>query len=84
MTSQRVFNVAVVGCGAQARSAHLPKIQASERMRLRVCCDVSKESARECAEVFGAERPEEDWKKVIADDGIDLIVLATHTNLRGQ
>jgi predicted dehydrogenase len=82
--SNRVFNVAVVGCGAQAQSAHLPKIEASERMRLITCCDFSLEVAQKCAEKYGAERAERDWKKVIEDPEIDLIVLVTHTNLRGE
>ncbi|MCP4507480.1 MAG: Gfo/Idh/MocA family oxidoreductase, partial [Fuerstiella sp.] len=45
-------------------------------------CDVDPEAAEACRGVFGAARASSDWREIIDDDSVDLIVLATHTNLR--
>lgn len=76
--------VAVVGCGAFARLYHLPNIVANARMKLVVTCDLNAEAAAECRDRFGASRAASDWREVVADPDVDLIVLCAHTNLRSQ
>jgi predicted dehydrogenase len=80
----RVHRVAMVGCGAFAKLYHLPNIRANPRMELAVTCDMDARTAQECQASFGAERAAADWHEVIAAPDVDLIVLATHTNLRGE
>ncbi|MHC4872698.1 MAG: Gfo/Idh/MocA family protein [Planctomycetota bacterium] len=76
--------VGVVGCGALASGTHLPNTQKSENLELVVTCDISEEVAKSSMEQFGAQRCTTNWKEVIEADDIDMIVLATHTNLRGE
>lgn len=78
----KVHNIAVVGCGAFAREFHLPHIRANPRLALAVVCDLDRDAAEACARQFGAGRSTDDWKRVVDDPGIDLILLATHTQLR--
>jgi predicted dehydrogenase len=78
------IRVAVVGCGALARSQHLPNVARNPRMRLVVACDISAEAAESARRDFGAERCASDWREVVAADDVDMIVLATHTELRAD
>ncbi len=84
MNPGKTHRVAVVGCGALAQSAHLPNIKNNPRLHLAVTCDSNPAVAGECRRKFGADRAETDWKRVIEASDVDLIVLATHTNLRGE
>lgn len=78
------LRVAVVGCGALAHATHLPSIAASREMSLAATCDQDAGMAAGAAERFSASRWCQDWREVVADPDIDLIVLCTHTNLRGD
>jgi predicted dehydrogenase len=80
----KIYRTAVVGCGALAQAMHLPNISQNPRTKLVAACDVSRDTAVSCKETFDAERFETDWHKVVEADDIDVIVLATHTNLRGE
>ncbi len=80
----RKFRVAVVGCGALAHQAHLPNCQKNPRVTLACVCDIDKATAERTMGEFGAERFETDWRKVVDAKDIDVCVLATHTNLRGD
>ena len=76
--------VAVVGCGALAQRTHLPHCKENPRIELVAACDINADAAQSCKEKFGAQRAETDWRKLVKADDIDLFVLATHTNLRGE
>lgn len=76
--------VAVVGCGALARMMHLPSIARNPRTELIATCDLDAKTAELARDDFGAQRAETDWRKIVDAGDVDLIVLATHTNLRGE
>jgi predicted dehydrogenase len=76
--------VAIVGCGRLAQVQHLPHCQQNDRIDLVCTCDINKETAKTCKERFDAKRYETDWRNVVEADDIDMAILATHTNLRGD
>lgn len=76
--------VAVVGCGALAQFIHLPNIVRNPRIELAATCDIDPATAKECCRMYGAQRYETDWRKIVDAPDIDIVVLATHTDLRGQ
>lgn len=76
------FNFAVIGCGALARSMHIPNIAKSSRMVLHTCCDLSAEALAECREKFGALHTTSDYHAAINDPQVDVICLATTEKLR--
>ena len=80
----KTHRVAVVGCGALAQGRHLPNAQKNPRIELVAACDISRETAEFARDTFGAQRAETDWRKIVEADDIDLCILATHTNLRGE
>lgn len=84
MESDVKHRIAVVGCGSIAQFIHLPNIARNPRLELVVVCDVDPSAAESCRDEYGAGRAETDWRRVVAADDVDLILLATHTNLRGQ
>lgn len=73
-----------MGCGSLAQFVHLPNIARNPRTELVTTCDINGDTAKMCCEEYGARRHETDWNNVVKASDIDLIVLATHTNLRGQ
>lgn len=81
MTRHRV---AMVGCGMLAQGVHLPNIVRNPRMELITTCDIDLDTAKSCCEKFGAQRFDTDWTNVISAADVDMIILATHTNLRGE
>lgn len=84
LQADKIHRVAVVGCGMLAQGAHLPNIQSNPRLHLAVTCDLDLAVAEECRDRFGADRAESDWRRVVEASDVDLIVLATHTDLRGE
>ncbi|MCA1808681.1 MAG: Gfo/Idh/MocA family oxidoreductase, partial [Lentisphaerae bacterium] len=84
MSASKQHRLAVVGCGALAQLVHLPNAQKNPRVELTAVCDIDPATAERCREKFGARRAETDWRRIVQDADIDLCILATHTNLRGE
>ena len=76
--------VAVVGCGALAQGTHLPNSQKNPRLELVCACDVNPAVAEECCKKYGTQRAETDWRNVVDAKDIDIVILATQHNIRGQ
>ncbi len=73
------LRVGIVGCGfiGEKRARTLP------RGALALCCDSSLERATKLAEQSGAAACE-DWRSVVGDKGIDVVVVATTHNLLAE
>ena len=76
------LNFAVIGCGALARSMHIPNIAKSAAAALHTCCDLSDAALDECKNVHGARRVSKDWRAVVADPEVEAVCLATTEKLR--
>lgn len=76
------LNFAVVGCGALARSQHIPNLAASDRCVLHTCCDLSEEALAECRDKYGARHLSQDWRAALRDPEVQAICLATTERLR--
>ncbi len=77
-----LLNVAVVGCGALARSKHIPNLARSDKTVLHTCCDLSEEALAECVSDWGAMRTSRDWRETLRDPEVEAICLATTEKLR--
>lgn len=80
----RKHRVGLIGCGAIAQGWHCPNIVNNPRMELAVTCDVNVRMAEEFRRTFGAKASCTDWQDVVENPDVDMIVLATHTNLRSE
>ncbi len=74
----RVFNMAVVGCGAIAQGMHLPNIAAHAGIRLRWCCDINPRTLKTVAARWKPDRTTTRIEDVAADPECDAVLIATH------
>ena len=69
------IKVGIIGCGNFATFQHLPNCADSEKIILRACCDLSKQNL-ENIQQFNPEYITRDYKKLLSDSDIDLVILA--------
>lgn len=71
------INVSVIGCGLFASFMHLPNIAANDKFKLHSACDLEQEKARAQAEKYDMAYFTADYKKVLQDPDVDLVVITT-------
>ena len=71
------LTVAQIGCGAFAAGQDLPNFHAHPRTRVKWCCDIDLDQARDLAEQFVVPHATADIREVVADPEVDLIKIAT-------
>ena len=76
------INVALVGAGNFAKSVHLPNLKKlSDLYHLRAIVSATGSNARDTAERFGADYCTTNLEDVLADDSVDMVLIATRPNL---
>ncbi|MCD6288311.1 MAG: bi-domain-containing oxidoreductase [Candidatus Hydrogenedentes bacterium] len=79
------IGVGVIGAGSFAQAFHLPHIKKlADRYNLVGVSDVVGSVARNAADKFGAGYATTDYKEMLTDDAIDLIVITTRHNLHSR
>lgn len=79
------IRMAVIGAGGFARSAHLPNMRAlSSKYHLRAVVNRTGPSAKSVGQQFGADYVCTDPAEVIADPGVDAVLIATRHHLHGS
>jgi len=76
VTAERVC-VGLIGCGGFLRAVHLPHLLASDLFRVAATCDVDAAAAESVREQAGAAYATSDVGRLLADPGIDAVVIAT-------
>ena len=71
------IGLAVIGCGDVATQRHLPAILANRDVRLIATCDADLDRARSAQQRFRAAYATGDADTVLADPGVDAVVIAT-------
>jgi len=80
-----LIRVAVVGAGEFATSVHLPNLgRLSGRYGIHAVCNRTGSSSVAVSRKFGAAYSTTDFREVLADDDVDLILIATRHNLHGS
>ena len=73
-----MLNVAVIGCGRIANTAHLPALSKIEGVRIKYACDIIGEKAERAKKDFPAvEQAITDYKIALADKEIDAVYVLT-------
>lgn len=70
-------NIAVIGCGKLAQNQHISNLIMANNANLACFCDVSQETLDDLNRRFPNIPIETDYKKVLANPGIDGVVIAT-------
>ncbi|RLB00490.1 MAG: gfo/Idh/MocA family oxidoreductase, partial [Deltaproteobacteria bacterium] len=73
--------IGVIGSGSIAEIAHFPSIKEIPEARLIAVCDIDKTRAEEAAEKWGAEKWYTDYRELLANPLIDLVIIATPNHL---
>ncbi len=76
----RKYKIALIGCGAMG-AAHLDNICPKENIILEYVCDVRLERAESYAKKYHANRYSDDWRAVITDKNIDIVIIAVYPSM---
>jgi predicted dehydrogenase len=79
-TSDKI-RVAVIGAGGYARAYHLPNLKRISNYSIRAIVSQTGSKARKVAEEYGAEYCATDYRKVLEDPDVDMVLIATRHNL---
>ncbi len=80
-----IIQVAVIGAGSFARAVHLPNIKKlPELISLKAVADISGTRSNQAARQFGAEYCTTDYRQVLADQEVDMVIIATRHNLHAS
>ncbi len=78
------LNVGVIGSGGFARSTHIPNLKNLDYFNLRYVAAKSKTSVLSSKKDFGFEYATTNYKEVIEDDKVDLVLITTRHNLHSK
>jgi len=79
------IRVAVIGAGSFARAVHLPNIKKlPQQISLKAIADISGVSSSQAARQFGAEYCTTDYRQVLADSEVEMVIIATRHNLHAS
>ena len=83
VTSQRI-QVGIIGAGNFATSVHLPNLERLKKhYQIRAICNRTGHKAQAIVTRFGAEYAATDYREIVADPNIDLVMICTRHNLHG-
>jgi predicted dehydrogenase len=70
------LRVGILGCGPISQFAHLESAQKARNILLRAVCDADESLAQQFGQFYGAERIYLDYDDMLADPGVDAIIVA--------
>lgn len=71
----------VVGAGANSVRTHIPNLLEMEAVTVVSVANRSRSSSQRVADRFGIETVHDDWQSLVADPGIDAVVVGTWPNM---
>ena len=75
------INVAVIGCGSIATSAHIPAYMASPIAEIKYFCDIIPERADAAVEKNGCGKAVYDYHEILDDPDLDAVSVCTHNDM---
>ncbi|MCZ7648681.1 MAG: Gfo/Idh/MocA family oxidoreductase [Planctomycetota bacterium] len=75
------IRIGIVGAGGICRSKHVPNFRKIQGVEIVAVCNRSEESGRKFAGEFGIPGVETNWKKLVAREDLNAIVIGTWPNL---
>lgn len=78
---KKKINVAVIGCGCIANSAHIPAYMGCKNASIKYFCDIIPERADNAVKKYGCGEAVYDYKKILDDPELDAVSVCTHNDL---
>lgn len=75
------INVAVIGCGTIANSAHIPAYMKSEHAEIKYFCDIIPEKADDAVKKYGCGKAVYDYHEILDDPDLDAVSVCTHNDM---
>lgn len=76
------INIVIIGAGSFAKSVHLPNLQSLSKLYIiRAIVSATGSNAKETAKQFGAAYCTTDYRDVLTDDDVDMVMICTRHNL---
>jgi predicted dehydrogenase len=72
-----MIRIGLIGAGGNTRARHIPGLRAQPGVEIVAVCNRRPESTREVAREFGIPRAFDAWQDLVADAGIDALVIGT-------
>jgi len=82
--ADRALRVGLVGAGDNTRRRHIPGLRAVAGVELVGVANRTAESTARVAREFEIPTQYPDWQSLVADDGIDAVVIGTWPNLHAE
>ena len=74
---QKLLRIGILGCGPIAQFAHLESVQKGRNVALAAVCDRDEGLAQRFGSFYDAEKIYTDFDAMLADGGIDAVIIAT-------
>lgn len=74
------INVAIIGCGNIANSAHIPAYMESDKAVIKYFCDIIPERADAAVEKYGCGKAVYDYHEILDDPDLDAVSVCTHND----
>src|SRR5437868_4754049 len=71
------LRIGLIGAGSNTRARHIPGLRALPDVDIVAVCNRRLESTRAAAREFGISRTFDRWQDLVADPGIDAVVIGT-------
>lgn len=75
------INIAIIGCGSIANSAHIPAYVSDENAQIKYFCDIIPEKADLCVEKYGCGKAVYDYHEILDDPELDAVSVCTHNDM---
>jgi predicted dehydrogenase len=83
MKADRV-RVGIIGAGTNTRDVHIPKLREINGVEIVAVANRTRESGADVARRFGIPRVHDRWQDLIADPGVDAVLIGTWPNLHRE
>mgnify|MGYP002626653541 CR=1 FL=1 len=78
---KKKINVAVIGCGTIANSAHIPAYMDSPVAEIKYFCDIIPEKADAAVKKYGCGKAVYNYKEILDDPELDAVSVCTHNDM---
>jgi len=78
------INIAVIGCGTIANSAHIPSYMKNEKAEILYFCDVIPERAEKAVRKYKCGKAITDYRDALNDPAVDAISVCTPNHMHAQ
>jgi len=80
----RRVDVAVVGCGFIAETAHIPNLLSTPKAKLVALCDINDDRLKQMGAKFGVTKLYSDFREVVEDRGVEAAIICTPTTAHAE